>query len=511
MIQSITGFLKKTVALFMPESTRMRVIRIGGLVLVLSAVVFAIRGTDKPTENITATLPSVTLETVGNFGSQSTFSVVGTVRAVSEAKLQAEAGGRITAVNVKIGDYVNAGTILGSIENSSEQARLLQAEGAYESARTASLQGGVSLDEAKVNVRNTYRDSFSTVDNIVSNLTDDFFQNPNSNIRGFRLGEKGNATEFNKTRGEIQTILTTWRDNISNNYTGISEDEMLSQAESGVTLISNFTSELSSIIADYDADTAFTEADLTSYKSRLAGARATLDGTLSSISGTRQVYEQAILNGSSDTSSQSSAGLKSALGALRSAQVSYEKTLVRTPISGVVNALNMTTGEFISMGQPAAIVANNGSLEISTALGEKDLARVHIGDTVQINNSVAGTITQIAPAIDPVTGKSEVKISVADASALKNGSTVTVAFTHTNDTKTVAKDIVVPLKSLKMLASGSVAFGVNESNKLVAYPVVLGTIFGDSVQIREGLTLETEIVTDARGLKEGDEVTVISK
>jgi RND family efflux transporter MFP subunit len=479
--------------------------------IIIIAVYFALNSStaDAPAE--TKKLPEVTVQSVKELEETGTFSVVGTVRAVSEAKLQAEAGGRITAVNVKIGDAVIAGTILGSIENNSERAQLLQAEGAYESALASSLQGRVSLDEAKVGVRNTYRDTYSTIDAIIRNLTDDFFQNPSSSMRGFRLTGTGKTEAFNEARGDIEVILTTLAQHIANNHAGKTEQDMLTEIEDSVNTVNNFTSGLALIISEYDANTSFTESDLATYKTRLAGARASLDGALATISRTRQTYEQAVLSGSTETSSQSSAGLKIALGALRSAQVNYEKTLIRTPISGVVNTLNLTTGEFISQGQPAAIVANNGSLEVSTALSEKDLFRIHIGDTVMVNTTVAGTISQIAPAIDPVTGKGEVKISIANGSALKNGSTVSVAFTHKNDSTTASSDIIVPLKSLKMLASGSVAFGVDENNTLKSLPVVLGAIQGDSVEITEGLTLETEIVTDARGLKEGDEVIVIRK
>jgi len=55
-------------------------------------------------------------------------SLVGTVRAVSEAQIQAERGGRVTSVRVKAGDFISAGTIIATLENASEYASLLQAE-----------------------------------------------------------------------------------------------------------------------------------------------------------------------------------------------------------------------------------------------------------------------------------------------------------------------------------------------------------------------------------------------
>lgn len=470
-------------------------------------VFFMLRVSDTEVTKTEEVLSVVTLQPVSSFSATGAFSVVGTVRAVSEAKLQAETGGRITSVNVKIGDSVSAGTVLGSVENARERVQLLQAEAAYESALASSLQSGSSLEEAKVGVRNNFRDSFSTVENVIHNVSDQFFSNPRETLVGFRLGGTGKATEMNTTRKEIEVLISSWSNEIATSFTGLTEEDMLSRAETNVTKVSNFTAELALILNDKDATSAYTESEITAFKTQVAGARASLDSALASISGARLRYDQAVLSSSSDTVSQSSALLKGALATLRGAQVSYEKTLVRTPIGGVVNALYLTEGEYINPGMPAAIVANNGSLEVSTALGEKDLALVKIGDTVLINNTSTGTISQIAPAIDPLTGKSEVKINVNESMELKNGSTVSIVFTPQNNSES-NPTIVVPLKALKLLASGSIAFGVSDEDTLVAIPVTLGDIIGNSVQILVGLTPETRIITDARGLKEGDKVNV---
>jgi hypothetical protein len=62
-----------------------------------------------------------------------------------------------------------------------------------------------------------------------------------------------------------------------------------------------------------------------------------------------------------------------------------------------------------------------------------------------------------------------------------------------------------------MTGSGPVAFSVTQDQKLKALPLELGVISGDSVLVLKGLSLESAIVTDARGLKEGQEVTVTTK
>src|SRR5690606_35525674 len=111
----------------------------------------------------------------------------------------------------------------------------------------------------------------------------------------------------------------------------------------------------------------------------------------------------------------------------------YEKTIVRSPIAGSVNALYLKEGTYVAPGTPAAVVANNGSLEITTSVGETEGARIKIGDRVRIENTADGVVTAIAPAIDPMTGKISVKIGVEDDSTLDNGSTVRVSFLMETD------------------------------------------------------------------------------
>ncbi len=482
------------------------------LVLLIGAGIF-LSSKDGATEEVAieTKLPVVTVKSVKDFGSESNFTVVGTVRAVSEASLQAEASGRITAVNVKLGDRIQAGRVLASIENSREQAALLQAQGAYESAQASSLQSGSRLEEAKVAVRNASRDAFSTSENVVRNLLDEFFSNPTGGgIVGFRLSGTGNAYAYISERQAVEPLLTKWKSNIDADFAGMTEAAILIEAETTIKSVSDFTASIAAIISDEDEAESFLSTTRESYKTRLAAARASLDGTLSSISGARLGYDQAVLASAKDksTPTQTDAMIKSALGVLRSAQANLEKTYIRTSISGSVNALYVTLGEYISQGQPAAIVANNGALEITTALGEQDLDLIEVGSPVLINDTVTGSVTRIAPAIDPLTGKSEVKISVDDATDLKNGSTVSLAFVRASNRETENTTVILPLKALKMLASGPVVFSVNSENTLVSHPVTLGTIIGDAVVVSDGITNESVIITDARGLSEGDAVTL---
>ncbi|PIW96770.1 hypothetical protein COZ82_03175, partial [Candidatus Kaiserbacteria bacterium CG_4_8_14_3_um_filter_38_9] len=68
----------------------------------------------------------------------------------------------------------------------------------------------------------------------------------------------------------------------------------------------------------------------------------------------------------------------------------------------------------------------------------------------------------------------------------------------------------VPLSAVKLTRIGPVLF-TTASSTLVALPVVLGKVEGENVLISEGADLDTIIVTDARGLNDGQIVRVTTK
>lgn len=491
--------------------------------LIILGIFFKL-ATSTPQEAVVeAKLPTVTLSRVDDLGSESVFRVTGTVKAVSEARLQSETGGRITSVNVKLGDTVSAGAVLASVENSRESAAVLQAQGAYEAAlaSAATNESGVesaqvALDSALNTGVSSYKSAFIASDSAVRSTIDDIFTSPGSVTTGFKLDAKGTAPVLNAERSALEPILDVWSASV-NTVSRSNVKSELRQALTDVRRIATFAEQLSALVSQQDTtNTSFTQAQKTALEAEFLGIRSSLNGVEQALQGSLTAIEnaegaltRAQIAGSGTTVSLSGAQIKSALGTLRSAQAGYEKTIVRTPIAGVVNALYLKAGEYTNPGSPAAVVANNNALEISTALSDADTQMIEIGEKVSINDSVDGIVTAIAPAIDPISGKKEVKISVSDDTELTNGSTVSVQFKRNAQVNTeTAKNIIVPLSALKITATEPLVFTVSEQNTLFAHPVVLGEILGDMVVISEGLTADMQIVVDARGRKEGEKVEV---
>lgn len=495
------------------------------LIFVLATYLFFYTTTpDVTPETAVNQMPAVTVASAANTSGDSTFNAVGTLQAVSEAKLQTESGGRIVGVYTELGATVRAGSIIARLEGASESAQLLQAQGAYEAAIAGSAQGNVGVNEAENAVRSsqdgalsTYKNAYTTVSGIVFTTIDQFFSDPNSSLPGVRLGS-GYTQFLNTERIALQKSLPAWQAKT----VSLSSSGNLNQAldEAAVT-----TKKIVAIVDAYidtlnkeDPGTKYSEADLrdlvvtfTVARNQLIGVLTSIDAAKASLIAADESLKRAKISGSGATVSSADAQIKIALGSLRAAQASYEKTIVRSPISGVVNALYLKTGEYASPATPAAIIANNTQgLEVSTSVSQEESALLKIGDEVRIEKIATGTIGAIGGSIDPTTGKVALKISVEKNSALENGSTVSVTFTTKMSVDQT--EITIPLSAVKMTGSGPIVFTVDPQKKiLVANPVTLGNIRGEVVVVSTGIGRDTEIVLDGRGLKEGTEVTVKTK
>ena len=477
-------------------------------------------GAEAPAE-ATTSLPQVKILSVSELGAQANFDTIGKVEAISEANLQTESGGRITNVSVKIGDTVGAGAVLATIENSAQRAQLVQAQGSYEAALAASAQSGVGVGEAstalmsaKNNAVNTYRSAYSTVNSTIFSNIDSFFGNPNATVPGLKIDGAGQTQFLNNERVAFQSILPQWQQRSSAINTNSNLDIELgyakAQTERTIAMVDTFIS----IFNQKGTVGGYTEVELqtlssnfTALKSSLIATRSSLDGALSSIAAAKDAVTRSQLSASGGAVSASDAQVKIALGSLQAAQSNYQKTIIRTPIQGVVNAFYLNAGDFVAPGQPAGIIANNNGLQIKTFINELDSAGLNVGDVVTIEGGASGVITAKAEALDPTNGKVAVVVGVNPDSGLTNGATVKVTFAQLS-VKSQADKILVPLSALKITSAGTFVFTVGDKDVLVALKVEQGQLFGENVEIVSGLTRETRIVTDARGLKEGQTVTV---
>lgn len=461
----------------------------------------------------------------------SSLSIVGKIESRSEAEVRAETGGRITRVYASLGQTVGAGKVLAELENSAQRAAVLQAEGAYDAAKAAlaKVQGGTRDEQlailqsaqnaAKSGAVNALLSAYASADNAITDTADQMISNPKSANPQFNVSTAYSQAKLDieNTRNSLNALLARY-ENLSSTLDA--NDDLaneLTKMESELRDIRAFMDTILKALNAGVSSPSISDATIAVYKAEASGARTALTASLSAIASARNGLEVAQKNleqgqtgAQVEDVSASTAQLKSAQGSYNAALANLEKTIIRAPISGTLNNFTPKVGAYVSPSEQVAVISNNGSLEAVAFVTEDDKTEIAVGNAASIEGGLAGTITRIAPAIDPTTGRIEVRISLSTAAAseLVNGETVRIALSRNKSGKTQATRIMIPITAIKMESNRDVVFEVNAENKLVARPVEIGAFSGNSIEITSGISVDSLIVVDARGLKENDEVAI---
>ena len=125
------------------------------------------------------------------------------------------------------------------------------------------------------------------------------------------------------------------------------------------------------------------------------------------------------------------AQLQGANANLRLAQDQLRYTELHSPVEGIVTSTQVDMGQVVSPGQSIVEISQNGERDASFAVAAEHAANARIGTPVRVwlqsrpALSVNGTIREISPDADRVTGTYMVKVRLPDAPAeMRLGSVV---------------------------------------------------------------------------------------
>jgi len=185
---------------------------------------------------------------------------------------------------------------------------------------------------------------------------------------------------------------------------------------------------------------------------------------------------------------------------------------VYAEMSGVAETVNIKVGEAFMGGQQIRIV-NTNDLKLMVQVPENYMEAVSVGTPVVItlpeaNNKTINTKVSVAgKLIDPNSRSFYVEAKLpADKSLRPNQ----IALVQLQDY--TAKNVIsVPVGTLQNDDKGKfVMAAVEENGKLVARkkPVTIGELYGDKVEIKEGLKTGDQIISDGfQGLYDGQTIT----
>lgn len=210
---------------------------------------------------------------------------------------------------------------------------------------------------------------------------------------------------------------------------------------------------------------------------------------------------------------EAKATLGEAKAAADEAQVLLQKQALTAPFSGVVDKSLVSSGEYVTGGQPLVKLVDNAHLRLEYVLPEQYLPNIKLGQTVRLHTAAypdktfSGRVAFIAPSVNPESRTVALYATIENSDGLLSpGMFVDIAHVLAKS-KSMA---LIPERSLIPILDGQQVYTLT-NGKAYAKKIKIGARHGDMVEVLDGLKKEDVIITDGQmKLKNGSQVNVAS-
>jgi len=196
---------------------------------------------------------------------------------------------------------------------------------------------------------------------------------------------------------------------------------------------------------------------------------------------------------------------------LQTARINFDRSVVRTPVDGVIDRLFQEESEFVDAGSPLARIVQVDRLKVITGLPERDVPHFDNGDRILVTldalpgRQFEGIIHTISTTASPGTRtfKTEIEIPNEDGAA-RPGMIARVNLVR----QEFPNSMLIPMNAVIPLDNQHVVF-VEEDGVAQMRGITVGLVQGAEVQAVSGLNPgDRLIITGQRDVRPGARVAV---
>jgi multidrug efflux pump subunit AcrA (membrane-fusion protein) len=315
----------------------------------------------------------------------------------------------------------------------------------------------------------------------------------------------------------IENLLSSLNISIKNLNNNSDINYALNKADNTLISIQLFLQNLAFSVNKLSTNSTISQATLTLWKANVSTARVNIAIAMNNLSVTIGQYQSAlsalnvsnsqlVLIKTSATKNQikvEEATVEEAQANVDAAQANLSKSVITSPISGVITNINAKVGQTIQSGITAISVISYGQYDVEAFIPEADIAKIKIGNIATTTLDAYGSDTFFQTSvmkIDPgetilenvPTYKITLKFASSSDNRIKSGMTANL------DILTAQKEnaLVVPSRSVYTLNNTKYVKSIDQINnkKITEIKVETGI---------RGVDGYVEIIS---GLKEGDKI-----
>ena len=192
---------------------------------------------------------------------------------------------------------------------------------------------------------------------------------------------------------------------------------------------------------------------------------------------------------------QAKAQYESALAQKQALVAQRNMYIIKSPISGVVDQVNIKAGDVASPGTSGIRVVSKDKLKAIASIGENYLGKVQKGNDVtlifpDLNDSMKTKISYVSQAVDPISRSFSVEIKLPSNSRLHPNMSCKMKIANYEN----ADALVVPVYVIQKTAEGDMLY-VADGNKARAVVVQTGKNSNGMVEILGGLKPGDRVIT----------------
>ena len=222
-------------------------------------------------------------------------------------------------------------------------------------------------------------------------------------------------------------------------------------------------------------------------------------------------WESGLVSQEAYDSAQSA--LEGAQAQLDAASLQLAYTEIRAPFDALVVTRHIKLAQYVTQGTPLFRISDFTPLLCRVEIPEKDLPRVHIGQSGRIvveafpDETYPAQVLRVRPTVDATTGTVTVTLEIDGRNRLRPGMFASVYL----QTETHPDALVIPRKALVLDSIGDTVF-VLDGDTAVRREVRLGIREQDLVEVLEGLAQGEEVVVlGQEGLSDGTPVEILDE
>ena len=416
-------------------------------------------------------------------------SGTGTLVAANQVNLGFGTSGKLTKLNVKVGDKVQKGQLLAEIDNTSQALQLLQAK------RTlANLTSATSLATAQEAVATANKNVYTAKNQLVYLISPQVFYDEQQIAIAQKALDDAKAAASNPPTSDQQKAIDNATAKLKSNQNALAGDKLWYEAN---YVPNTFTAPATrtkpqSVNAPTDADIAAAEA---AYQAALASVQEA------------QWYVDALTGVAvpDNATGTNLAAFEQAKLTLQSAQDTFDATQLYAPFSGIVTTVSAQLGD--SVGSTAIItVADMSTLYVQTYVDEASYSMFTVGNAADVvfdalpSQTFKGKVVEVSPALVTSSGTSAVSGMVQldpTSTNLLLGMSAAV--------NVIAGDaqnaVIAPVAALHETSPGQYAVFVLKNGKLTLTNVTVGLQDLVNAEIKSGLQPGDVVSTGIVGTK----------